>query len=592
MERLFDLAENQAQLRPGSTMLAAKIGGVWQTKSCKSVVHEAAAFADALLTLEIKNQILEAEQQEKIALVSGNRPEWLVADLAVQQTGAILVPLYPTISMIEFAYILNQSEVRILILSDKAMYDRFQPAFKDIPTLKFIFSFDEVEGAKQWKSLKGDSRTEHERLELRQRITGKTLATIIYTSGTTGVPKGVMLSHENIVSNVLDCAPIFHFGNVEDDALSFLPLNHIFEKTISYIYINAGINIYYAESMDTIGDNLREIQPVVFSCVPRVMEKVYEKIVGKGRELTGVKKALFFWALKLGKQYDTQVKGTAWYRFQLNLANKIIFKKWREALGGNVKAIVSGSAPLPDYLNRIFCAARIPIMEGYGLTETSPVVSVTRLEEKERIIGTVGELIQNVEIKIAEDGEILCRGKNVMVGYYKNPEETAKAIDSEGWFHTGDIGSLVAGKYIKITDRKKEMFKTSGGKYVAPQPIENKFKESRFIGQIMIIGPQRKFVSALIVPDFNNVYNYLKFQCPNISDKPKDLIADPAVSTLFKGIMDKYNPFFNHIEQIKKYTLLPDEWTIENGILTPKLSLKRKVVTERFQKEIDAMYER
>lgn len=591
MERLFDLAENQAHLRPGSAMLAAKKGGVWQTNTCKSVLNDAIAFADGLLTLAIKNQVLEAEQQEKIALVSGNRPEWLITDLAVQQTGAILVPVYPTISLHEFAYILNQSEVRILVVSDKEMYERFQPAFKDIPTLKYILSFDEIEGVQFWRSLKGDSRSEQERLELRQRITGKTLSTIIYTSGTTGIPKGVMLSHENIVSNVLDCTPIFHFVDVENRSLSFLPLNHIFEKMISYICIHAGINIYYAESLDTIGDNLKEVQPVVFSCVPRVMEKVYEKIVSKGRELTGVKKALFFWALQLGKQYDTRKKGSVWYRFQLNLANKIIFKKWREALGGQVKAIVSGSAPLPDYLNRIFCAARIPIMEGYGLTETSPVISVNRIEENERVIGTVGALIQNVSVKIADDGEILCRGKNVMVGYYKNPEETAKVIDKDGWFYTGDIGSLVEGKYLKITDRKKEMFKTSGGKYVAPQPIENKFRESRYIGQIMIIGPQRKFVSALIVPDFNNVYNHLKFQYPNISDKPRDLVADPAVATLFKGILEKYNPLFNHIEQIKKYTLLTEEWTIENGILTPKLSLKRKVVMERFQKEIDAMYE-
>lgn len=590
MERLFDLAENQAQQRPGSTMLAAKVNGVWQTTTCKAVVNESVAFADSLLTLGIENQILEPEQQEKIAIVSGNRPEWLIADLAVQQTGAILVPVYPTISLSEFSYILNQSKVRILIVSDKLMYERFYPAFKEIQSLKYVFSFEEIEGVRHWKSLKGTAQTETERLALRRRINGNTLCTIIYTSGTTGVPKGVMLSHENIVSNVLDSAPLFHFGKVEDRALSFLPLNHIFEKTISYIYINAGINIFYAESMDTIGDNLREVQPVVFTCVPRVMEKVYEKIVGKGRELTGIKKALFFWALKLGKTYDTREKGSAGYRFQLSLANKIIFNKWREALGGQVKAIVSGSAPLPDYLNRSFCAAQIPIMEGYGLTETSPVISVNRIEEAERVIGTVGALIQNVEVKIAEDGEILCRGKNIMKGYYMNPEETAKVIDKEGWFYTGDIGSMVEGKYLKITDRKKEMFKTSGGKYVAPQPIENKFKESRFIAQMMIVGPQRKFVSALIVPDFSNVYNYLKFQYPNISDKPRDLIADPAVATLFKGIMEKYNPTFNHIEQIKKYTLLPEEWTIENGILTPKLSLKRKVVAERFQKEIDAMY--
>lgn len=591
MERLFDLAEQQAAIRPGSTMMASKKNGVWQTVSCKAAVKQSQQFALALLSLGMNMEVADPEQQEKIALVSGNRPEWLIADLAVQQTGAALVPIYPTISLHEFAFILNQAEVKILIISDEELYHRFQPAFQHVPTLKQVISFDKIDGVRDWQGLESDHQAEGKRLDLRKKITGQTLCTIIYTSGTTGTPKGVMLSHENIVSNVMDCMPIFHFMDVEDRSLSFLPLNHIFEKMISYICIHAGINIYYAESLDTIGENLKEVRPMVFTCVPRLLEKVYEKIVSKGGALSGFKKALFFWSLKLGKQYDPQKKGTLAYRMQLAIANKLVFSKWREALGGRVKAVISGSAPLADYLNRSFCAAGIPIMEGYGLTETSPVISVNRLEEKNRMIGTVGPLIPNVEVQIAADGEILCRGKNIMKGYYKNPEETEKALDKEGWLYTGDIGCLVADKYLKITDRKKEMFKTSGGKYVAPQPIENKFKESRFIAQIMIVGAQRKFVSALIVPDFKNIYNHLKFQYPNISDQPKDLVADPAVTTLFQGVLDKYNLFFNHVEQVKKYTLLPEEWTIENGILTPKLSLRRKVVAERFQKEIDALYE-
>lgn len=590
MERLFDLAENQAAFRPGSTMLAAKKQGVWQTHSCKSVVREAAEFAAGLLMLNIKNEVLEPEQQEKIALVSGNRPEWLIADMAVQQTGAVLVPVYPTISLHEFAFILNQSEVRILILSDEELYLRFQPAFKDIPTLHEVISFDEIKGIKHWKSFKGDSTAEHNRLMLRKRIGSETLCTIIYTSGTTGEPKGVMLTHANIVSNVLDCMPIFHFMNVEDKSLSFLPLNHIFEKMISYICIHAGINIYYAESLDTIGDNLREVCPMVFTCVPRLLEKVYEKIVSKGRELSGFKKWLFFWSLNVAKQYRLQEPGSPGYRLKLKIANALVFQKWRDALGGNVKAVISGSAPLSAQLNRIFCAAGIPVMEGYGLTETSPVISVNRLEPAERRIGTVGPLINNVSVKIADDGEILCKGPNIMKGYYKKPEATAETL-RDGWFHTGDIGEMVEDRFLKITDRKKEMFKTSGGKYVAPQPIENKFKESRFISQIMIFGPDRKFVSALIVPDFKNVFDYLKFQFPNITDEPQAMVTEPTVKGLFQKILEKYNAEFGHVEQIKKFTLLPDEWTIENGILTPKLSLRRKVINERFKKEVDAMYE-
>lgn len=590
MERLFDLAENQAALRPGSTMLAAKRQGVWQTHSCKSVVKEAAEFAAGLLALNIKNEVLEPEQQEKIALVSGNRPEWLIADMAVQQTGAALVPIYPTISLHEFAFILNQSEVRILILSDEELYLRFQPAFKDIPTLQEVISFDEISGVKYWKSLKGNSASEHERLTLRQRINRETLCTIIYTSGTTGEPKGVMLTHANIVSNILDCMPIFHFMNVEDKSLSFLPLNHIFEKMISYICIHTGISIYYAESLDTIGDNLREVCPMVFTCVPRLLEKVYEKIVAKGRELSGFKKWLFFWSLKVAKQYRLQENGSLGYRLKLKIANALVFQKWRDALGGNVKAVVSGSAPLSVQLNRIFCAAGIPIMEGYGLTETSPVISVNLLEPEGRRIGTVGPLINNVSVKIAEDGEILCKGANIMKGYYKKPEATADAL-KDGWLYTGDIGEMIEGRFLKITDRKKEMFKTSGGKYVAPQPIENKFKESRFISQIMIFGPDRKFVSALIVPDFKNVFDYLKFQFPNITDDPQAMVAEPTVKGLFQKILEKYNAEFGHVEQIKKFTLLADEWTIENSILTPKLSLRRKVISERFKKEVDAMYE-
>src|SRR5690606_15352248 len=421
------------------------------------------------------------EKQTKIAIVSNNRPEWLITDLAVQQTGAILTPIYPTVSPEDFEYILNEAEVSAIFFSNDELYTRFAEVLPRIEKLQHVYSFDPIEGVSSWETLKASPNGDQAREEVVKRIQASTLATIIYTSGTTGKPKGVMLMHSNIVSNVLDSMPIFHFAVKDDKALSFLPLNHIFEKMITYIYIHAGLSIYYAESMDTIGDNLREVQPMVFTCVPRLLEKVYEKIMAKGSALSGIKKSLFFWAVRLGTRYDNARPGNWWYRWQLSLANKLIFKKWREALGGRVKAVVSGSAALSEKLIRIFSGAQITIMEGYGLTETSPVISVNHLESSERRIGTVGKVIRNVEVKIADDGEILCKGPNVMMGYYKNPEQTAQTIDPEGWLHTGDIGVWQEGDFLKITDRKKEMFKTSGGKYVAPQIVENRMRESPFI---------------------------------------------------------------------------------------------------------------
>jgi long-chain acyl-CoA synthetase len=590
MQRLFDLVAAQATQRPHSPLLGAKINGRWETLSCNEVWEQAKTFAEGLLGLSISNTILEAGQQEKIALVSPNRPEWVITDLAVQQTGAILTPLYPTISTEEFAFILNQAEVRIIIFADKEMYDRFQPVFTQVPCLKHILTFEEIEGAIHWKSLQTSEALKEQREAICKRIQTGTVATIIYTSGTTGKPKGVMLSHHNIVSNVVDCMPIFHFARVDDRALSFLPLNHIFEKMLTYIYIHAGLSIYYAESLDTIGPNLKEIKPMVFTCVPRLLEKVYEKIYATGLALTGIKRALFFWALALGQQYDNVYPGSLSYRLQLFLANKLVFNKWRDGLGGRIKAAVSGSAPLQEKLIRIFSAAQITVMEGYGLTETSPVITVNRLESEGRRMGTVGPPIRNVEVKIAADGEILCRGPNVMKGYYKDPEQTAAVLDAEGWFYTGDIGVWVEEKFLKITDRKKEMFKTSGGKYVAPQVVENKLRESPYISQIMVVGPGRKFVAALIVPNFEQLRKKWKAQNDQLPLDNHALICEPEVTRFMQEQVNKYNEHLGHIEQVKKFTLLPEEWTAENNILTPKLSLRRKVINERFAREIDAMY--
>lgn len=590
MKRLFDIFLKQAQNRPNSDLLGYKENGIWKTLKCKEVVDEAERFAEGLLALGIKNEILEIEKQEKIALVSPNRPEWVITDLAVQLTGAVLTPIYPTISPHEFAFILNEAEIEKVIFSDKEMYKRFESAFDSIPTLKHFISFEPFEEAKHWKSMHGNQNTKQERLQIMERIKTENIATLIYTSGTTGKPKGVMLSHENIYSNVMDCMPVFDFAEVDEKALSFLPLNHIFERTVTYIYIEAGMTIYYAENLDTIGENLKEVQPIVFTCVPRLLEKVYERILITGHSLTGIKKKLFFWANDLGMKYDTVDKGSAWYRFQLKIANKIIFNKWREALGGRVRAVVSGSAPLQDKLIRIFCAAQINIMEGYGLTETSPVVSVNLRDEAQKRIGTVGPAIKNVEVKIADDGEILTRGKNNMVGYYKNQEMTDEVIDKDGWLHTGDIGVLEEGKYLRITDRKKEIFKTSGGKYVAPQAVEGKIRESHFIEQMMVFGPNRKFVAALIVPSFDHVRSKLKRENISLPKTNKELIQMPEVIDLIQKQVEKYNSYLNHVEQVKKFTLLADEWTVDNGILTPKLSLRRKKVYERYEAEIEALY--
>ncbi|NSL86848.1 AMP-dependent synthetase/ligase [Chitinophaga solisilvae] len=590
MKRLFDMAAAQATGRPDGVMLASKKNGEWVPLTCKEVNRHAADLAAGLLQLGLHQGELVPEKQDKIALVSQNRPEWLICDLAVQQTGAILTPIYPTISPVEFAVILNEAEVRILFLASKELYDRFQPAFKDIPTLKYIYTFDDVPGVENWSALKGNAAGEALRKTMTERVSEDTIATIIYTSGTTGVPKGVMLSHKNIVSNVLSSMPAFSFARKDDRCLSFLPLNHIFEKMVTYIYVQAGIGIYYAESMDTIGDNLREVKPMVFTSVPRLLEKVYERIISKGLELKGIKRALFFWAVNLGKQYDNISQGSFFYRLQLKLANKLIFNKWREALGGRVVAIVSGSAALQERLIRIFSAANITIMEGYGLTETSPVISVNRLESEDRRIGTVGPLIDGVEVKLAEDGEIICRGPNIMVGYYKKPEQTAEVLTPDGWFHTGDIGVWVEKRFLKITDRKKEVFKTSGGKYVAPQAIENKMRESPYIEQMMVVGPGRKFVSALIVPNYGQVRSRLSAQGIQPPASNEDLVALDATVQLIQEQLDKYNPLFGHVEQVKKFLLLPAEWTIDNGILTPKLSIRRKVIEQRFEKEIDSLY--
>jgi long-chain acyl-CoA synthetase len=575
-------------------MLAAKEeGGIWRKYSTREVRETVDKFSAGLIHLSIGPNDSSIEGRDKIAVISNNRPEWIFLDLAVQQVGAVLTPIYPTISVNELEFVLNDASVKLVFVNDLAMYEKVQSIRQKTPSVRAVFTFDYIQQSLHWKDILSKATEEDmKKMKLiRDGIRNEDLCTIIYTSGTTGTPKGVMLSHKNILSNVMNVEEVFRpiVSGKDAKALSFLPLNHIFERMVSYIYLFFGCSIYYAESLDKIGDNLKEVQPTTFATVPRLLEKVYERIIGKGYELTGIKKKLFFWAVDLGNRYEVDKNLGWWYNTQLSLANKLIFSKWREGLGGNVKAIVTGAAACQVRLLRVFTAAKLVIMEGYGLTETSPVISVNRYDEKNRRFGTIGPLIKGVEVKLAEDGEITCKGDNVMMGYYKQPELTAQVLSEDGWFHTGDIGVWVEQKFLKITDRKKEIFKTSGGKYVAPQPIENKMKESPFIEQMMVVGAEQKFAGALIVPNIVN----LKDWCAKNQVKDgaiSQMLRDPKVLELFKNIVEDFNQQFNHVEQVKKFELLDSEWTIEGGELTPTLKLKRKVIMEKYRDAIERIY--
>ena len=590
-KRLFDCLEYQLQHFPKKYMLSAKENGVWVSYSTEEVVGIVNRFSAGLLHLGVSAGDMTAESSDKIAIISNNRPEWLFADLAVQQLGAILVPVYPTTNPAELEFILNDAAVKYIFVGNKELYEKAKSVAGRVPSIKTIYSFDKIEGAEHWSAVTELANDDllQEVARIKKNIPVSQLATIIYTSGPTGTPKGVMLSHRNIYSNLYYSKISFPFEDAPQyKVLSFLPLNHIFEKMVTYIYLYSGIGIYYAESMDTIGDNLREVKPNGFTTVPRLLEKVFERIMNKGNELTGIKRKLFFWSVSLASQYDNNNSSGPWYRLQLALANKLVFSKWREALGGNVAFIVTGGAACQVKLLRIFNAARIPVYEGYGPTENSPVIAVNRKAKGGNRLGTVGPVIEGVTLKLEEDGEICVSGPSVMEGYYKRPDLTAETV-IDGWLHTGDIGVLEEGGFLRITDRKKELFKTSGGKYVAPQPIENKLKESRFIEQVMVVGPERKFVGALVVPTFAALKDWMKAN--NITFTTNEAaIREPRVLEMYQKLVDQYNTGFNHVEQIKKFELLPHEWTIETGEMTPKLSLKRKVVMEKFREAIEQIY--
>ncbi|MEN9569283.1 MAG: hypothetical protein RL172_514 [Bacteroidota bacterium] len=589
--RLFDFLNYQLQQFPKAAMLASKENGQWVTYSTQQVKDTINQLSAGLISLNVSGNDMTVERQDKVALISKNRPEWLMLDMACQQTGALLCPIYPTTNVNELEFIFNDAGIKLVFVSGDDILAKVLSIKDKVPTLQGIFSFDEMEGAVYWKKvLEMPSAAHYEKLEqIRASIEASHCATIIYTSGTTGFPKGVMLSHGNVVSNVLNACKSFPFQQkVHAKALSFLPLNHIFERMVSYIYISCGISIYYAESLETIGENLKEVQPHLFCTVPRLLEKVYEKIMDKGAALTGIKKKLFYWAVNLGNEYDNHNAKGLWYNLQLALANKLIFSKWREGLGNNVELIITGGAACQVRLIRLFTAAKIPIYEGYGPTENSPVISVNCQYNGGTKFGTVGLVIQGQQVKLEADGEICVKGPSVMMGYYKRPDLTAETI-KDGWLHTGDIGVFEDDKYLKITDRKKELFKTSGGKYVAPQPIENKMKESPFVEQMMVVGAEQKFVGALIVPSIPNLKEWMRQKnIPFVTNE--DAINNPEVLKLYKELIDSFNTFFNHVEQIKRFELLPNEWTIESGELTPTLKLKRKVIMEKYKQAIERIY--
>ncbi|MES2328077.1 MAG: long-chain fatty acid--CoA ligase [Bacteroidota bacterium] len=591
IKRLFDCLDHQLQHFPKKDMLAAKENGQWVIYGTQQVADIVNRFSAGLMKLGLSGNDMTATGSDKIAIISNNRPEWLFTDLAAQQLGVILVPVYPTTNPLELAFILNDSAVKYIFVSNDELLQKVNGLLDNVPSIKTVYTFDKIAGAAHWSEITAlaDENSLQQVAAIKPTIPASHLATIIYTSGTTGTPKGVMLSHKNIYSNVQFSKESFPFNDApEKKVLSFLPLNHIFEKTCSYIYLFSAISIYYAESLETIGDNLREVKPDGFTTVPRLLEKVFERIMAKGNELKGVKRKLFFWAVALGEKYDNRVSGGAIYNIQLAIANKLVFSKWREALGGNVSFIITGGAACQVKLLRIFNAAKVPVYEGYGPTENSPVISVNRQEKGGTKFGTVGPVLNGQQVRLEEDGEICVSGPCVMEGYYKRPDLTAETV-IDGWLHTGDIGVWEEGKFLKITDRKKELFKTSGGKYVAPQPIENKLKESPFIEQVMIVGAEKKFVGALIVPSFSTLREWMK-EHGLVYTTNEDVIHHPQVLELYRELVESYNQFFNHVEQVKKFELLPREWTIETGEMTPKMSLKRKVVMEKFKDAFERIY--
>lgn len=575
--RIFDLLDQYREKFTMDDALAGKEQGIWVRYSSEKFIEKSHLTSYGLMALGLK-------KGEMVATISNNRPEWNFVDMGVCMAGLVHVPIYPTISQEEYEYILEDCKPRLIFVSDKALYDKIKP-IADAKGVMDVYTFNEVETAKNYSEILelGEKNADKYREELdkiKASIKPSDLFTLIYTSGTTGFPKGVMLSHNNLVSNFITTAKVHTLG-FGDKSLAFLPLSHVYQRMVTYHFMNKGIAIYYAENMGTIMNNVKEIKPEIFLTVPRLLERVYDGIIAVGKDLSGIKKSLFFWAVNLGLRFELNRANGWWYHFKLGIADKLIFSKWREALGGNIKIIVSGGAALQPRLARVFSAAGITLLEGYGLTETSPVIAVNDQAKNEIMFGTVGPVIDDVEVKIAEDGEILCKGPNVMLGYYKQPELTKEAIDQDGWFHTGDIGVLVDNHYLKITDRKKEMFKLSSGKYIAPQIIENKIKESFFVEQAMVVGENEKFASALISPNFPFLHEWASRHDIKFRDN-EELVARKEVVDRFQQEVDETNKSLGDHEKIKRIRLVQEEWSPQTGEMSQILKLKRRVLYERY----------
>ena len=583
--RLFDFPYYQLENKPNPSALVTKYNGVWTPMSTQEYINKANTISRALLRLGVN-------KNDKIAVISTtNRTEWNIMDVGILQLGAQNIPIYPTISAEDYEYVLNHSESIYCFVSDEDVLEKVRKVQANTK-IKEVYSFNHIEGCKHYSELfeLGKDDSNQQEVEARKNaVKPEDLATIIYTSGTTGKPKGVMLSHWNITSNALDSSPRVPLVEGENRILSFLPICHIFERVLIYVYQYAGTSIYFAEGIDKIGDNAKEIKPNLMSVVPRLLEKVFDKIMLKGEELKGIKKGLFFWAVRLGERWEPYGTNGTWYEFQLKIANKLIFSKWREALGGELGTMVSGSAALQPRLARIFGAAKMRVMEGYGLTETSPVVSVGLYKDKMYKVGTVGKPIDNVEVKIEEDGEILIKGPNVMMGYYKDPEKTASVMTGD-YFHTGDKGEIDADGFLKITGRKKEMFKTSGGKYVIPPLLENDMKQSLFIEQIMVVGEGEKMPAALIQPNFDFIRDWIDHKQNGVGKTDSEIANSEIVINRIQKEIDKYNKNFGKWEQIKRFELTPDVWSIDGGHLTPTMKMKREIIKRMYQDLYDKIY--
>ena len=584
--RTFDILERLNKDFPKDDILVVKRNGKWDSFTTKEYSEYANNVSYGLMALGLK-------KGDRVATVSNNRPEWNFIDMGASQAGIVHVPIYPTISLEDYKYILGHAEPKILIVSDKSLAEKLKPVVEEIDAIEKMYAFNDIEGVKSWNEIvelgkQNEGKYKDELEKIKAGITPDDLFTLIYTSGTTGTPKGVMLSHKNMVSNLIETSKIHTYG-YKHKALSFLPLSHVYERMVSYHFQYKGISIYYAENMGTIVNDLKEVKPEIFNSVPRLLERVYDKIISKGKEQKGIKKQIFFWAVNLGLQFELHKKNSWFYYQKLKLANKIVFSKWREALGGNIKVIVSGGAALQPRLARVFWSAQISVVEGYGLSETSPVIAANDMVKNQIKFGTVGPVLKDVEVKIAEDGEILCKGPNVMLGYYKEPELTKEVIDEDGWFHTGDIGVIEDDLYLRITDRKKEIFKLSSGKYVAPQIIENKFKESIFIEQVMVVGENEKFASALIAPNFDYLHSWCTLHKVHFSDN-KDLIKLPKIVSRIQREVNELNKQLGSTEQIKRFRLVHDQWSPETGELSHKLSLKRKAIYQKYDHILREIY--